>query len=806
MGQNILISLINNAALLLALSVVYEAAFYLPDRFQRVQPIFNGLLIALICVAIMSTPFTLRPYMVFDTRTVLIGVTALMFGLIPTIITAVAATVLRLSLGGIGILPGLATITSSALIGLAWRRWLYPKSKKCIWLNIYIMGIVIHLVMILCMLLLPYPDSLAVIRKISLPVMIIFPILTVLLSLLMIRQQQLKFRQFQIKQSEEKFKLLFDKAPLGYQSLDINGHFIEVNQQWLNLFGYSRNEVIGKWFGNFISPDYSEEFDYKFPTFKEQGQIHNEFEMLHKNGNTLFISFECKIGYDLNGKFKQTHCILKDITKQKEAENALRISEEKYRNIAENISDVVWTTDINFKTIFVNPSVESVLGETVEAHLNQSITQNLTPKSLIKAQAVLAEELEKESDPNCDKSRTNNFLLEYYHANGSTVWLDSHTSFIRNKNGNVIGIQGVSRDVTELKKTQDKLLYLSEHDDLTGLYNRRYFEKEIRLLDKEEQLPLSIIVIDINGLKLINNSFGVEEGDKIIVETAKLLENIFQNDTVVARTGGGEFGILLPKTDLDRSREYLDVIREAYELYNADVTSGACSISLSVGAATKDAANVNFEQISKEAEDYMHQRKLLAESSSRHAIISSIRATMLEKSFETKEHEDRLSSLAREVGTILKLSQIEIDSLELLGRLHDIGKIGIPEHILKKPCKLNKEEWVEMKKHPEIGYRIAMSSADTAPIAKYILSHHERWDGTGYPQNLKGRDIPLLARILSVVDAYDAMTEDRVYCKAITPKEAIEEIKRCAGTQFDPEIAKVFVEMMEKKNKQEDIQ
>ncbi|HAS74005.1 MAG TPA: hypothetical protein DCS67_07665 [Clostridiales bacterium UBA8960] len=196
----------------------------------------------------------------------------------------------------------------------------------------------------------------------------------------------------------------------------------------------------------------------------------------------------------------------------------------------------------------------------------------------------------------------------------------------------------------------------------------------------------------------------------------------------------------------------------------------------------------------------MNQSKLLEKNSSHSAILASIKATMFEKSHETEEHAERIAQLSRKVGLKLNLSQIELDHIELLATLHDIGKVGIAEHILNKAGPLDDAEWNEMKKHPEIGYRIAMSSPNLAPIAEYILHHHERWDGNGYPQKLRGTDVPLLSRILSVVDSYDAMTEDRIYRKAMTHDAAIEEIQKCAGTQFDPQIAKIFMQMFEKGN------
>lgn len=304
MERDILVALFNNATLLLALSLIYEVAYILPLRNRHLQLALIGILIALTCSAVMSMPFTLHSGIIFDTRSILISVTALVFGVIPTVITVITAIILRLSIGGAGALPGIAVIISSALIGLVWRHWIYPKASKLRWLNIFAMSVCVHLVMLGCMLLLPYPDSKNVITSIAFPVMLIYPIATVLLSLLLIRQQMLKQTQVQLKQSEERFKLLFDKAPLGYQSLDADGYFIEVNQQWCDLLGYTREEVIGKWFGDFLSPDNKEAFRKRFPIFKAQGFIHSEFEVLHKSGMPLFIAFEGRIGYDAEGEFK----------------------------------------------------------------------------------------------------------------------------------------------------------------------------------------------------------------------------------------------------------------------------------------------------------------------------------------------------------------------------------------------------------------------------------------------------------------------------------------------------------------------
>ena len=166
---------------------------------------------------------------------------------------------------------------------------------------------------------------------------------------------------------------------------------------------------------------------------------------------------------------------------------------------------------------------------------------------------------------------------------------------------------------------------------------------------------------------------------------------------------------------------------------------------------------------------------------------------MYARSYETEEHAVRLGQYSKLIGEKMGLSQSSMDELELFSMLHDIGKIGIDDRILNKPGGLTPDEWEIMKKHPEIGFLITMSSPDIASISEYVLTHHERWDGTGYPLGLSGEEIPLLARILAVADAFDAMTSDRVYRKALSKEAAVEEIGKNAGTQFDPQIAALFM-------------
>jgi PAS domain S-box-containing protein len=487
MEREVLLALFNNATLLLALSVIYEVAYLLPFKNRNIQLVFTGILIALTCGAVMGMPFTLQSGIIFDTRSILISVTALVFGLVPTGITVLVAIFLRLSIGGIGALPGIAVIVTSAMIGLVWRRWVFPRSTKLRWLNIFAMSLCVHVVMLACMLILPYPNNINVISALALPVMLIYPVATVLLSLLLIRQQMLKQTQEQLKQSEERFKLLFDKAPLGYQSLDEEGYFIEVNQQWCDLLGYTREEVIGKWFGDFLSPENREAFQKRFPVFKAQGFIHSEFEVQHKSGKPLYIAFEGRIGYGVQGEFKQTHCILQDITSQKAAERALLESEKKYRNIAENVSDVVWQTDLELNTIYISPSIEKLVGDPPTSYCQRSPEERFPQQSLTKIRAMILEELENEKYSRFDKNRSKTIEIQHYRSDGSVIWIEMNASIMRDSQDKAIGFLGVSRDITSRKHTEmalkeserSKSVLLS---NLPGMAYRCRFDRDWTML------------------------------------------------------------------------------------------------------------------------------------------------------------------------------------------------------------------------------------------------------------------------------------------------------------------------------------
>jgi diguanylate cyclase (GGDEF)-like protein len=350
---------------------------------------------------------------------------------------------------------------------------------------------------------------------------------------------------------------------------------------------------------------------------------------------------------------------------------------------------------------------------------------------------------------------------------------------------------------TGLERQAQRIKNMNQHDSLTGLFNRSYFEAEEKRLDSSDQLPLSIIVGDVNGLKIINDSFGHTEGDKLLITIADNLKKCIRKSDIVARISGDEFNILLPKTSNEEALKVIERINAECDEYNKNVIGDLYHISISLGTATKTISKEPLEDVQKVAEDYMYKRKLLEGRSFHSSIISSMKTALFVKSYETEQHARRLIDLTKKMGKAIGLTKQQIDELELFSTLHDIGKIGIDNQILNKPSSLSAEEWIIVRKHSEIGYRIAMSSPELMSIAYFILTHHERFDGSGYPQGLAGENIPLLSRILAVADAYDAMMEDRPYRKGIPKRMAIDEIIRNAGTQFDPKLVKIFIGIIE---------
>ena len=620
-----------------------------------------------------------------------------------------------------------------------------------------------------------------------------FTALAIVRTNMSIRREKGKLSEINEKLLKEEglFRTVYEQSPVG---ICINcGGIIEYNSMYEKIVGRSAEEIGAIGWESFTHPeDLPKEMELyeKFIAGEIENYTMNK-RYIKPDGDTVWANITLA-PLKLSSKPEFDYlCIVEDITERVKAEKDLQESERSYALLLSNLPGMAYRCkyDHEWTIVFASEGCYELTGYPSSSLINN---REIAFNDLIstKYQDYVWEKWI------CAVNDRANFAEEYeiITASGETRWVFEQGQAIYDESGNVEVLEGLIIDITDRKRKEEEIIYLNNHDFLTGIYNRRFLEQVKSRFDREDFLPLSILIGDINGVKLVNDAFGHAEGDILIRETAKIVKDCCRDGDIVARTGGDEFTILMPMTDKETANKIMENIKKKCREYNQNLSSEAYSINISLGFATKESVKEHLDAVIKVAEDFMYKRKLLEHKSSHSVILSSIKATMHEKSHETQEHAERLTYLSKELGKKMKLTQQELDELELVATLHDIGKVGIDDRILNKPGKLNEEEWIEMRKHSEVGYRIAMSSPDLVQIADDILSLHERWDGNGYPQGIEGEEIPLLSRIVQVVDAFDAMTEDRAYRKAMSEKEAAQELRRNAGTQFDPVIVKQFLE------------
>lgn len=655
-------SLLENVILLFGLGFIFAAASINTKNNLKLKQMFFGLVLGGVVYIIMLNPFVLEEGLIFDTRSVLLSVTGLFFGGITTGIAATFAIIYRIIIGGTGVYAGILTITSSAMIGLNWKciRRILPKMP--VYLEFYVMGILVHVVTLISFLVIPWPQAFEVINKTALVYMLIFPIVTMLLAIVVYHEKT----RLQVNDDLEKQKVLLQASIDSTYEMEI----------------------------------FAVDLKYKYLSFN----------VFHQESIKHFYGI----------------------------------------NIEKNKS-----------------FLDAVLHKEIKERIKNSID---------KAFAGVANKIVIKIE-----DQENSYLEERY----APIY-DNHKKIV----GATIFIQ----DITIRKQYEDEILKLSYSDTLTGLNNRRKHQEQILALNEEKYHPISVIFFDINGLKVMNDAFGHQTGDMLITTVAsKLLKACSNYKQYVSRIGGDEFIVLCPNTleeaAIELSNQAKILIEKEYIKH--------MKISISYGVSTKKSGD-KFEDVINKAETNLYKNKLYESSSHRNESIRTILNTLKAKDEYSEEHSKRVSDICKKMGKKMGMTKQDIDLLTLISNLHDIGKIAIDDKILNKPGKLTEEEWIVMKRHPETGYRILSASPDYIEIAQDILSHHERYDGKGYPRGLKGEEIPIRARIIAIADAFDAMVSDRPYRKKMDYDIAIKELVDNKGTQFDPKLVDIFLTIFTK--------
>lgn len=350
------------------------------------------------------------------------------------------------------------------------------------------------------------------------------------------------------------------------------------------------------------------------------------------------------------------------------------------------------------------------------------------------------------------------------------------------------------REISERKSAEQHLHYLSFRDPLTGLYNRRYFQEEMHRFTHQHQPSVGLIIIDLDGLKLVNDALGHEHGDMMITLVARLLSECFRKKDVVARIGGDEFAILLPYAGITMVKNAYKRVKEKVEEWNKE--NPLSPLSLSMGYAISEQGQLTMSELFKNADNQMYREKLQSSQKVRNHLIQSMLNRLHKHQYFRAEYTAHLLQLVEELGQHLDLPENKMAQLRLLAQFHNIGKVAIADSLLEKKEPLTPEELLEIRRHSEIGHRISQTTPELVPISDYILKHHERWDGTGYPLGLSGQSIPLESRILALADSYLAMSIDRPYRKALSKEQIIQELQKGSGTQFDPMLADTFLKKL----------
>ncbi|MFO7818743.1 MAG: diguanylate cyclase [Halanaerobacter sp.] len=579
----------------------------------------------------------------------------------------------------------------------------------------------------------------------------------------------------------DKYKRLFTEAPIGIFRTNDKGQPLSVNQSLAEMLGFADREETLKYYEDlnkklYANPERRKEF---IKELREEGEVKNfEYQARGADGSHLWFSMDASIGQiNDDGSFIIEGFVF-DITEMKETKKELEKQKEALEIFFNVTPDLLCIIDAEANFIKVNHAWERVLGYTKEELENSSCCDYIHPDDKIESKRRLKEIK--------DKDRVVNFIDRYRSIDGDYHYLEWQARW----QGGFI--YAASHDITKRRKQENRIRYVSFHDNLTDLYNRTYLEEEIERLDVPRQLPISLIMADLNGLKVINDTYGHEQGDKILIQTANILKSACRKEDIIARWGGDEFVILLPQTEQEAARVVYDRIKElCIETDNDEIP-----ISIALGIGVKEYMDQDIYDVLNTAEERMYKNKLDESRSTKSHIVKALLKTLGEKSDETEEHAWRMQKLTFLMAEELNLSQVKMDKLSLVATLHDIGKTIIPSEILNKEDKLDEDEWEIIKQHPKTGYRIASSTEEFSHVAEEILYHHERWDGSGYPHGLREEEIPLLSRIITIVDAYDVMTNGRAYKEAMSTEEALAEVKRCAGTQFDPELVEHFVQVI----------
>jgi len=583
---------------------------------------------------------------------------------------------------------------------------------------------------------------------------------------------------------KERYSQLFYASLDAMVRIDEDSRIVRVNNKFIEMFKYDKEELLGQKIDKFIVSEELKEEAALLNRRAACGETFTTDALRIDRYKNLYHVFITGTPIFVEGVYKGAYLVYRDRTLEMQSKRALLNQKMTFESLFRNSNDAIVHIDVSQRVIDINERFESLFGYTLEEIKGKKVDALIQNPDYVVEGVALTNRL-------MDGEKIVEEGFRYGKDGQARMYIVQGVPIIAD--GLVIGGYGIYTDITERKAAESEVLYMSYHDQLTGLYNRRFFETEFERLNTERHMPMSLIMADVNGLKLINDAFGHKAGDELLQLMASVLKYQCRESEIIARLSGDEFVLLLPNTNEEVATQIVRRLRNALH----SKTFKNIEFSMSFGSGSKDHVVSSNKALFKRVEDQMYRNKLVESPSIRGRMFDTVIKTLHAKNKREERHSSRVSEYCERIARAMGKNAVFVQEMKTAGWLHDIGKIAISDNILDKPGKLSDAEWKEVKKHPEIAYRILNSVHEFTELSEHILHHHERYDGKGYPKGIAGKKISLHARIIAVADAYDAMTSDRTYRKALTIQVAKDQLIEHSGTQFDPEVVSVLIKVLE---------
>jgi diguanylate cyclase (GGDEF)-like protein/PAS domain S-box-containing protein len=595
------------------------------------------------------------------------------------------------------------------------------------------------------------------------------------------------------------FQSIFENATYGMFQSTPEGKFLQVNPAFARILGYETPQELLCSIDNIENQFFLKPEDRKIfkKVLAEQGRIDNyEYLARRRDGSTAWMTESAWACLDDNGQITHYEGILWDISRQKHVEARLETTLDRLDMAMQAAELGFWDWDVQSGEMAVNEKWAQILGYSLAEiePISVSTWERLChPKDRKKVFTLLEEYFHRGHEQ---------FETEYRmkHKNGSWVWVAARGKIVAyDTAGKPVRITGTVSDISIRRQREAQLRYLSFHDQLTGLYNRTYFENEMTRLQKSRDFPISIICCDVDGLKLINDTLGHHHGDLLLQTCAQTLQTCLRDSDILTRVGGDEFVVLLPRTGPADGKAIVERINKGVAAYRTSHPEKP-PVHISVGLATAMDANAFLEETFKKADDQMYHRKQRSKDTIRSRLVTYFMDQLNQLHALSQKRIQWIENICADMGRKAGLTAYQISKLTLLVRVHDLGMISAPKYVVRSSLNqpLSKEDWDILRHHTYKGQSIALTCRDLEDVADLIFLHHEQWDGKGYPLGRSGEDIPIECRIMDIVKSFDNLTNPNLTGNALSENEALEEIRKSSGSRFDPLLVQLFLQILKK--------